>query len=464
MYNNLSFSDLLNDLLKKFERIDSNVSLVSFCIKIPNFELIDIYSYFIEKYPFSSFWEENDGISYIALDKCKYITLNGPDKYEIAKKFHQETCKNLINLSSESSPKSFPKLIYFFSFSDNRSKNNLFQEVPNMESVLPKILIIKEGPNTWLRMNAQVNLKISLREVLEEFWLIRNEIIYKRDLQENDIKENIEISNFYSSFYKLKHDLSKKILKGIKLVEEGFLEKIVIGSRLNFKINNTLNIIEIIRKLKINQPNTLRYVWKRNSKDITFGATPETLFSFNNNILTLEAIAGTSPSKLSHQLLNSKKDLREHNLVLNYLYECLKILKINNYKKAKLKVSTFGDISHLSSLIYSNQYDICPFKLLDHLHPSPAVCGYPKDVAQEWIDTIESFERGNYASPIGWIDNSGNSDFRVAIRGARLIDQEIQFTAGAGIVKGSICAKEIEEIKLKFESLVKQIFSSRITK
>ena len=81
-----------------------------------------------------------------------------------------------------------------------------------------------------------------------------------------------------------------------------------------------------------------------------------------------------------------------------------------------------------------------------------------------WINTLESFSRGNYASPMGWVDSEGNSEFRVVIRGARFIDQSLEFTAGSGIVKGSIVNKEIEEIKLKFKSLVRQIFLTKTTK
>ena len=81
-----------------------------------------------------------------------------------------------------------------------------------------------------------------------------------------------------------------------------------------------------------------------------------------------------------------------------------------------------------------------------------------------WINTLESFSRGNYASPIGWLDSEGNPEFRVAIRGARYIDQNLELMAGSGLVKGSIPKKEIEEIKLKFQSLVRQIFLTKTTK
>ena len=142
----------------------------------------------------------------------------------------------------------------------------------------------------------------------------------------------------------------------------------------------------------------------------------------------------------------------------------MKFLKINNFTKSALKVTSFGDISHLQTLVSSEINDICPFDLLEILHPSPAVCGSPKQEAMNWINTLESFSRGNYASPIGWVDSDGNSEFRVAIRGARYIDQNLEFTAGSGIVKGSIVNKEIEEIKLKFEVLVKQIFFTKSIK
>ena len=140
------------------------------------------------------------------------------------------------------------------------------------------------------------------------------------------------------------------------------------------------------------------------------------------------------------------------------------MLKINNYTKSSLKVTSFGDIAHLQTMFSSKIDKICPFDLLRVLHPSPAVCGSPKVEAMNWINTLESFSRGNYASPMGWVDSEGNSEFRVVIRGARYIDQNLEFTAGSGIVKCSITNKEIEEIKLKFKSLVKQIFLTKTTK
>ncbi len=465
MKNNLKFSDFLKGVFSNFDKKGVNSGLVSICIEIPCVDLFDVYEFFIDKYSFSSFWEEDNKMSYIALEKCKYLTLEGPKKFKVAKEFSSENFNNLINLTDESNTSALSKIIYLFSFSENLKKKYCLFDVPGLEAILPKILIIKNKKNCWLRINAHVEGKSSLRTLMEELWSIRDQILNSRNQKSKNSFDYPSSNYFLNSLESSNINLKQLINKGIKLVEEGKLDKIVLASRVKIEFKNKLNLINILKKLKTNQPNTCRYVWRRNSKDIIFGASPEKLFSFMKPDLVLEAIAGTVSSDSNpDSLLESSKDIKEHNYVIQYLIKSLEILKIKNYTKSSLKVTSFGDISHLQTLVYSKIHNICPFDLLRVLHPSPAVCGSPKKEAMNWINTLESFSRGNYASPIGWVDSEGNSEFRVAIRGARYIDQNLEFTAGSGLVKGSIFNKEIEEIKLKFESLVKQIFLAKTTK
>ena len=465
MKNNLNFSDFLKVVFSNFEKKGVNSGLVSICIEIPCIDLFDVYELFINKYSFSSFWEEDNKMSYIALEKCKYITLEGPKKFKVAKEFNSENFKSLINLTDESNTSALPKIIYFFSFSENLKKKYSLCDVPGLEVILPKIFIIKNKNNCWLRINAHVAGKSSLRALTEELWLIRDQILYSKNQISKNSFDYLTMNHFLNSLELSNKKLKQLINKGIQLVEEDVLEKIVLASRVKIEFKNELDLIQILKKLKNNKPNTCRYVWRRNNKDIIFGASPEKLFSFSKPNLILEAIAGTVSSDLNPDLLlKSSKDLKEHNYVIEHIIKCLKILNIDNYKKSSLKVTSFGDISHLQTLVFSKMEKICPFEMLRILHPSPAVCGSPKKEAMEWINTLESFPRENYASPIGWVDSKGNSEFRVAIRGARYIDQNLEFTAGAGIIKGSILDKEIDEIQIKFKSLVKQIFPTKTTK
>ncbi len=467
MKNDLNFTDFLKDVFSTFDKKVENTGLVSICVQIPCIDLFQVYEFFINKYQFSSFWEESDGISYIAFEKCKYVTLDGPKRFEVAKEFNSENFKNLINLTNESQISSLSKIIYLFSFSENLNNKNLSSDVPILEAILPKILIIKSDNNCWLRINGHVEGKSSLRTLIEEIWAIRNEVInYGSELiKSSSLKSSFDfpiIDDFLNSLEMSNINLKQIVNRGIKLVEKGILEKIVLANRIKIKLKNKLDLVEILKRLKKNQPNTCRYVWKRNSKDILFGASPEKLFSFTKPNLTLQALAGTIATNSNfNKLLRSSKDLKEHNYVIQYLIKCLEVSKITNFEKGDIKVNSFGAISHLQTLIFSKVENICPFELLKNLHPSPAVCGYPKNEALDWINTLESFPRGNYASPMGWVDASGNSSFLVAIRGARYFEENIEFTAGSGIVSGSVLENEIDEIKLKFESIVKQIFFAK---
>ena len=57
--------------------------------------------------------------------------------------------------------------------------------------------------------------------------------------------------------------------------------------------------------------------------------------------------------------------------------------------------------------------------LLENLHPTPAVCGFPKDPALEIIRKYETYDRGYYAGPFGYI-GSDSADVVVAIRSSLL--------------------------------------------
>ena len=74
-----------------------------------------------------------------------------------------------------------------------------------------------------------------------------------------------------------------------------------------------------------------------------------------------------------------------------------------------------------------------------------------------WLRTLEPFERGNYAAPIGWIDTSGDAELRVAIRCGHIRNSVLDLTAGAGLVRGSVVETELQEVGLKLSVLADQL-------
>jgi menaquinone-specific isochorismate synthase len=87
------------------------------------------------------------------------------------------------------------------------------------------------------------------------------------------------------------------------------------------------------------------------------------------------------------------------------------------------------------------------------------VAGLPRESALKQIESLEKFDRGWYAGPIGWLSKDG-AEFAVALRSALLHDKEALVYAGAGIVKGSEPLKEWQEIENKLMNFT-NLFNGR---
>ena len=75
--------------------------------------------------------------------------------------------------------------------------------------------------------------------------------------------------------------------------------------------------------------------------------------------------------------------------------------------------------------------------LVERLHPTPAVGGFPEAAALPVIPALEGLDRGWYAGPVGWCDAAGDGEFCVALRSALLEADTVHCYAGVGVVGDS---------------------------
>ena len=92
--------------------------------------------------------------------------------------------------------------------------------------------------------------------------------------------------------------------------------------------------------------------------------------------------------------------------------------------------------------------------LVAALHPTPAVCGTPREAARAAIAELEPFDRGCYAGPVGWVDARGDGEWAIALRCAELPGTTARLFAGAGIVADSDPEREFDETERKFRALL----------
>jgi isochorismate synthase EntC len=86
------------------------------------------------------------------------------------------------------------------------------------------------------------------------------------------------------------------------------------------------------------------------------------------------------------------------------------------------------------------------------LHPTPAVCGVPRDAARRLIEQQEP-GRGWFSGGVGWMAENGAGEVAVALRSVLIDGAAATVWAGAGIVSGSSAEAEFSETEAKMSAL-----------
>jgi menaquinone-specific isochorismate synthase len=230
----------------------------------------------------------------------------------------------------------------------------------------------------------------------------------------------------------------------------GSLRKVVMISRESFLPLTDDHILPHLVKRALSFGTGIPYgIW---GKDFgVIGSTPEELFRLKEGILTTHALAGTSRMGQEKELLNSQKDLLEHNLVIQDITEKLmpfsgKIDSGNTYTCA------FKDIIHLKTDIQAAvSDDVNIAEMVSSLSPTAALGGYPKKESLRFLKETRYFKKypeRSFGSTLG-IVSKNESSFIVMIRNIQWRKDTYFIESGGGIVPGSELSKELSEISWK---------------
>ena len=194
------------------------------------------------------------------------------------------------------------------------------------------------------------------------------------------------------------------------------------------------------------------------------GASPELLVSRTGDVVRSQPMAGTAPrtgdpladARLAASLLASAKDRAEHQITIDTVLDTL--LGFCSYADVEPEPSVvpLANVQHLASLVEGRlSSPAAPIlQLVAALHPTPAVCGWPRQEALDAIARHEGFDRGRYAGAVGWVDGRGDGRFAVAVRCAELDGRRARLMAGNGIVADSDPATELAETRAKFQAVL----------
>lgn len=237
----------------------------------------------------------------------------------------------------------------------------------------------------------------------------------------------------------------------------GEMDKVVLARRAEFEFEEDLDAVELVLGLRDATPGCFHFLVEPEEGTAFVGASPERLFRREGRGILSEAVAGTRPRGVSaaddedlrEELLGSVKDQAEHSYVRISIGETLGPLCEELEIEDKASEMKLARGRHLVSRIRGTlRAGVTDTEVLEALHPTPAVGGYPKGEALRQIRECEPFDRGWYAGPVGWI-GADAAEFAVGIRSGLLRGNTLALYSGAGIVAGSTPDGEWAEIEQK---------------
>ncbi|MEG4964010.1 MULTISPECIES: isochorismate synthase [unclassified Microcoleus] len=394
-----------------------------------------------------------------ALDSAIHLTVAGTDRFALAQNFIRSTLANTITIGAERLPFSGPHFFCSFAFFDeNLAPNSYF---PPATIFLPKWQITRQKDSCILVANAIIEKDINIKNIAENIWQTFDRIeSHKYHKLTTAIDSSISLKqipvNDASQF-------KTSVKSALELIASKYFSKIVLSQAINVISQTPFSLIDSLNNLRLSYPDCYVFSTSNGKGQNFIGASPERLISIHNNQLLTDALAGSAPrgkteagdAKLAQGLLESEKDIREHQVVIDFIVDRLSKLGITPNFSPVPRLLQLSNIQHLWTPITAQiPADIHLLKILAQLHPTPAVAGVPRDIALEQIRRCESCDRSLYAAPLGWIDRTGNGEFAVGIRSALIDGDRAILYAGAGIVAGSEPEKELAEIQLKLQPLL----------
>lgn len=266
--------------------------------------------------------------------------------------------------------------------------------------------------------------------------------------EELAINENILSKKINSLSSNSKENYVDLINKAIEFIKENNAQKIVLSRNEVVEFSH-FSFITSLKKMLKNYTNAFVYAWFHPKVGLWLGATPERLLTITNGNFKTMALAGTQFYNNTVNVIWEEKEKEEQQIVTNFIIDNIKnevnITEVNGPYTVKA-----GSLLHLRTDISGELTNVQMLeKLLLKLHPTPAVCGLPKEVALNFILSNEHYKRTYYAGYLGELNLSTSTQLFVNLRCMEIQNKYAKIFVGGGITKDSVSDKEYDETVFK---------------
>ena len=245
-------------------------------------------------------------------------------------------------------------------------------------------------------------------------------------------------------------DFASVAARSIEELNRNELMKVVI-SRVQC-IERSFSVHEAFQRLVQLHPEAMVYHLRHPKFGEWIGATPELLFAREGCKFHTMALAGTLP--VDDASVWSQKLLDEHEFVVQDVLAAFRELEVEKISRSGPHERLAGSVKHLESR-FTFQSRVSDDVLRKVLHPTSAICGYPRGLAAKWIADNEYHERRLYCGLLS-IEDADKSYVFVNLRCAQLFEKRLDLFAGVGLTALSEIQDEWRETERKLNTIQSQ--------
>lgn len=275
------------------------------------------------------------------------------------------------------------------------------------------------------------------------------------------------------------------VTKAVSALQAGKMEKVVLSRREEVTLENA-DPLNLFRDLLKTYPTAFVYCWYHPKVGCWLGATPETLLKIEGNRFKTMALAGTQKFSGTVEVEWGEKERQEQQFVTDSIVENLKSAGVENFEISAPFSARAGNLLHIrtdiegripySNTVANNRSQTALEVIIDSLHPTPAVCGLPRNKAQDFIFCEEGYDREFYTGFLGELNLQKNvqrsrsrrnvenlayravtkeTDLYVNLRCMKMEAEKAVLFVGGGITKDSVPEAEWEETVNKAQTIKK---------
>ena len=248
-----------------------------------------------------------------------------------------------------------------------------------------------------------------------------------------------------------------KYLKNIKHeIRKNTFKKVVAARIVKKKIPANFNAVQFLKLLCKEYSNAFVSLVYTEDYGLWIGASPEIFLTTDKNEFKTNSLAGTKKNTALNKKTNwGNKETDEQKIVSDYIQNIFSKFTKENPQIDGPKTISAANLLHLRTTFI---YKSIPFtkweKVVQQLHPTPAVAGLPKLSSINFILKNEPQSRGFYSGYMGPVNLDNKINLFVNLRCMNVLGDSLIVYVGCGITADSKLEDEWIETKIKSETLL----------